>query len=909
VNQKMPPSVVAFMVGTVVAAILAGLWGGINAGLPQAELPVFAVLGLLGALANLYPIRAAQTNVAVYVLTNTFLFAGVLLLSGGWLALLPVVIWVPNAVRRYQNKKPDWLLVAAANAGQALIISEAAHRALGSWAVAGKVGNRDLITLALVIAAVVLYQVAWVATVVHLLRRVPFLSMEFWSWGSLLSEAVLLCLGAVVAVLWRTNPLLLVLIVVPVVFAYHTLRGVQLIRLGEVDGKTGLYNARRFEEQFNHELTVATMLRRPLSVVFLDLDFLRDVNNHHGHLAGDAVIAEVARRIKDSIRQHDFAARFGGEEFVLLLPGTEVTEAHWLAEKVRQAVASAPIDIGGGKLIHCSISGGVAAYPLHGSTMPQLTAAADKALYQAKGQGRNRTCTAHERSGEGAVEPGSPGQPDEPKPVEAPAAQMPEAPAVSNAPAARQEPALENPTPTPDPLHENSVRWPLVFLGTAALVASVVLREVYHGTELLLMLCLLGFMAEYWKVDLLSTGQGRSTVSLGVAVTMAATVTLGLYAAVCVNVINFLAVVLQAKRRRLPTLAANLAIVALSAAAGSLPMLLLQGRSNGFDGWLVGSLLAGGFLYFFTNVGLVSWLAGRKQGKPVGALWRQHYTWMAPSYIFTAVYGGLMGSVYLSMGWMAFPAFSLPLLVVRHTYLTHMRRSREAYEAAERGRKALEEAHELQTASMEQWIELVSTIVDARDVSVSGHSAQVARYAVAIAMEMELAPAEVAVVRQAALLHDLGKMGIPEAILNKPGRLSPEEWTLMREHARIGERILQQVPGWQDVARMVGEHHEKWGGKGYPAGLAGADISLGARIIALADALDSILSDRPYSRARPLPWAIEEIERCSGEHFDPAVVAAFRKVVARYSPDFFINSAAGQPEDSWLQAAAAAMDA
>ena len=127
---------------------------------------------------------------------------------------------------------------------------------------------------------------------------------------------------------------------------------------------------------------------------------------------------------------------------------------------------------------------------------------------------------------------------------------------------------------------------------------------------------------------------------------------------------------------------------------------------------------------------------------------------------------------------------------------------------------------------------------------------------------------------QAAELHDVGKLGIPDAILDKPGPLDDDEWRLMRQHTVIGERILNADPVMQPVARLVRSSHERWDGDGYPDGLAGAAIPLGARIIAACDALDAMTSDRCYQGARPMAEALSELRRCAGTQFDSDVIAA-----------------------------------
>ena len=132
----------------------------------------------------------------------------------------------------------------------------------------------------------------------------------------------------------------------------------------------------------------------------------------------------------------------------------------------------------------------------------------------------------------------------------------------------------------------------------------------------------------------------------------------------------------------------------------------------------------------------------------------------------------------------------------------------------------------------------------------------------------------------AAELHDVGKVAIPDAIINKPGPLDDDEWAFMRRHTLIGERIVAAAPALGAVAQLVRASHEHWDGAGYPDATAGEDIPLGARIVAVCDAYDAIVSDRPYRRGRSAAEAMAELHRCAGTQFDPAVVDAFAAVLA-----------------------------
>jgi putative nucleotidyltransferase with HDIG domain len=151
----------------------------------------------------------------------------------------------------------------------------------------------------------------------------------------------------------------------------------------------------------------------------------------------------------------------------------------------------------------------------------------------------------------------------------------------------------------------------------------------------------------------------------------------------------------------------------------------------------------------------------------------------------------------------------------------------------------------------------------------------VAAYAALIAEEMGLPHEEVEEIRLAAVLHDIGKVGIPESILNKRGPLSADEQKAMREHARYGEQILLPLSTMTRVRAMIGHHHERFDGAGYPNRLGGEQIPLGARIIAIAEAYDTITSDRTYQKGQTSSAAIAELQRCAGAQFDPGLVSIF----------------------------------
>jgi putative nucleotidyltransferase with HDIG domain len=177
--------------------------------------------------------------------------------------------------------------------------------------------------------------------------------------------------------------------------------------------------------------------------------------------------------------------------------------------------------------------------------------------------------------------------------------------------------------------------------------------------------------------------------------------------------------------------------------------------------------------------------------------------------------------------------------------------------------------------SYQTTLEALATALDTRDSETLGHSLRVAAYTVAVARRMGIDEPELTDMYRGALLHDVGKIGIPDAILRKPARLTPEEWVEMRKHPEIGDRILQGIGFLEGARPIVLSHQERFDGSGYPRGLKGAAIPLGARIFSVVDTLDAMTSDRPYRKALSYESARAEIVKYSGSQFDPEVVRVF----------------------------------
>ncbi len=186
--------------------------------------------------------------------------------------------------------------------------------------------------------------------------------------------------------------------------------------------------------------------------------------------------------------------------------------------------------------------------------------------------------------------------------------------------------------------------------------------------------------------------------------------------------------------------------------------------------------------------------------------------------------------------------------------------------------------------SYDTTLEAMGDALDLRDAETEGHSRRVTAYTVALAREMGMNADELRVIARGAFLHDIGKIATPDSVLLKPGRLDPAELAVMREHCERGYEMVRKIPFLREASEIVFAHQESFDGSGYPRGLRGEEIPLGARIFSLADTLDAITSDRPYRKGRSFEEALTEIARCAGKQFDPEIVDVFLRIpVERWS--------------------------
>jgi len=209
--------------------------------------------------------------------------------------------------------------------------------------------------------------------------------------------------------------------------------------------------------------------------------------------------------------------------------------------------------------------------------------------------------------------------------------------------------------------------------------------------------------------------------------------------------------------------------------------------------------------------------------------------------------------------------------------------------AKQRYENHLEELVEERTAQLDKALDsledayrstlkALTSALETRDLETHGHSRRVVTFSLRLGRELDLTPSQMRALEFGSMLHDIGKIGVPDAILRKPAKLSDEEWISMRQHPTHGQMILGGIEFLEGAAKVVAQHHEKWDGSGYPLGLKAEEIDLNARIFMVADAFDAMVSDRVYRAGRPYEAAAEELVRCAGQHFDPQIVEAFHRV-------------------------------
>jgi diguanylate cyclase (GGDEF)-like protein/putative nucleotidyltransferase with HDIG domain len=838
----------------------------------------FLVLSSCAGVAQLFVVRTTRDQ--SYHTSTAFLIAGALLLPPELVVLMGVVQHLPEWLKhRY-----PWYI-------QSFNICNYTLDGLAAWGVArlvlghapGWVDAGPRAALAGLAACVVFVGLNHVlmAGMLYLARGHRPAETGLFSEAMLSTEFVLASLGIGVAGFWHVNAALIPFALAPLLLIHRSLHVPRLEEQARVDSKTGLFNARHFASVLKEELTRAQRFQRPASLIMADLDLLREINNTYGHLVGDEVLSGVAQVFRQELRHYDVPARFGGEEFAILLPETGYDQALEIAERIRRAVARRIFDFDTvSEPVRVTISMGVASYPSDGRDPNELVHRADLAVYRAKLQGRNRVLGA-------AAEQPLVRADRAPRLVALPADHP-----VETVPERRRRdtPVVHD---RRRPIHP-AARGPRLFTLSGRLTALVGLIACAGiaggavGVAFGRSTDVLGMIA---VTALVGLGQALAlkfedgSISVGAVGAIAGAAMFGFRTALAIAVVSAL-VDWSARRSPLHRVLFNVGTLSLAALASA--SVFGAGRETGLGKpFLTGTAILAAAAYYVVNMGLLSLALGLEGRQHPARVWRERFLWLLPHYTAFGFLAGVVAIAYDAVGLLALAVAILPLFLLRKSqeaYLAHTERSarqlREAAETIHTQNVSLQKANRLLRERSTAAMESLSATVDARDAYTAGHSRRVQRLALAIGREIDLSQPELDLLSHAALFHDIGKLAIPDAILMKPARLDTEEWRLMRRHADEGARIIDRLGFLSDAVPAIRHHHERFDGSGYPDGLRGEEIPLGARIIHVADALDSMLTSRIYRPALSEDEALAELQHGAGTQFCPRCVRALEQALS-----------------------------
>jgi diguanylate cyclase (GGDEF)-like protein/putative nucleotidyltransferase with HDIG domain len=405
-------------------------------------------------------------------------------------------------------------------------------------------------------------------------------------------------------------------------------------------------------------------------------------------------------------------------------------------------------------------------------------------------------------------------------------------------------------------------------LAAGAVVLVLFGRSPIPNLALFVALLTLSSIASAFKVNLPLTTSG-STMSVSYAVDFASLLLLGAGPTMMVAAASAWAQCTFRTQARPPvyrTLFSMAALIVTVKATGQV-YTWLGGPPPGASFVLAAipkPLVGAATTYFLCNTALIAAAIGLSTRQPVLRVWNENFLWSAPSYFFGAGSAAVAAAVVETGGyWMALLLAAPPYLIYR-TYKVYLGRIQDQ-------QRHVQQVSDLHLAT----IEALALAIDAKDQTAQSHIRRVQVYAAGLARALGMSGNEIQGVKTAALLHDIGKLAVPEHILSKPGPLTQEEFQKIRIHPQIGAEIISGVPFPYPVAPIILSHHERWDGKGYPAGLKGDEIPLGARILSVVDYFDALMSERPYHKAMTFDAAMGLLHQESGKALDPHVVQTF----------------------------------
>ncbi len=410
-----------------------------------------------------------------------------------------------------------------------------------------------------------------------------------------------------------------------------------------------------------------------------------------------------------------------------------------------------------------------------------------------------------------------------------------------------------------------------LYVGAVVAIGGVLLVKFFPfpftgDIRLFLLLLVLSSVTSVFKVNL-PLARRSSTMSVSYAVDFASLLLLGPHETMVVAAVSAFSQCTFRIKERNPfhrTLFSMACLVLTVQAAGAAYLFLggVPGTMRVED--LAKPLVGAATTYFLINTATIATAIALSTRQSVLGVWHQNFLWSAPSYFVGAGAAALATwIVEVSGQWLA-PLAAAPLYLTYHSYKVYL------------GRIEDEQRHVREMADLHlATIEALALAIDAKDQTSQSHIRRVQLYAAHVARALGMSENDIQGVKTAALLHDIGKLAVPEHILSKPGPLTPEEFQKIRAHPKVGADIVSSVPFPYPVAPLILSHHERWDGKGYPVGLRGDEIPLGARILSVVDYFDALMAERPYHKAMSFEAAIGLLQQEAGKGLDPVVVAKF----------------------------------
>lgn len=863
----------------------------------------YLMVVILSVLASLFLIFKVEGTTVRSHYTFSFLIYGFAFAYFG-LGETLIVILVSNIVEWAWNN-PAWY-IQLFNTFCYILVMSAARLAFVLIDPSGTIFSlMGVLSIAVSMGVFTVLNHLIIGIVVWLARGENFKVSGIFDGFPLMMDLTLLTFGAMLNIVWNASPYAMVLFLFPLYLIYTTLRIPSLERKTEIDQKTGLFGHQYFMEHLTKELERSRRFDRPVSVIMLDLDLLRNINNTYGHLAGDEVLIGIAHILKKMVREYDVVARFGGDEFIIMLPETTVPQSFERAEIIRHTIENSEFVVPTSVTpIKVAVSLGVAERESFTQTAEEIIHNADTALYHAKLIGRNKsyayTYNAFMNSfrNEKNDEPHTQNRTgNEPQDQTIPAATPDYATEGTRFDPARTE-SMNAGTANkvkessqPLPRRPNRFFQPVtIYIGGLALLAVLFSYGLYLFAPVLyhlnwlevwpgiLISVLLVIFTELYSIDLFL---GKTSLSTSAVPMLAGTLLFGPLAGIILS-ITYAIVVGIKYHSKFNKYIFNLSNQVIAAMVYTFALRLLGQPLGSFSIVMqCGFIVLSALIVYSLNTWMISFGMGLDLRQPPIQIWKEQYRWLitiymgmgliATAYIFGYRMEGVIGTLLMMV----------PLLLLRISQKQYVDRTREAVKELREKNIDLERSAAEISQLNDGLLYTLAEIIDLRDPFVLGHSKRVTTYAVMLAEKMGLNQKQVKLIHKASLLHDIGKLGISMKILEKPSKLTPEEYENVKKHATLGGNLIKISPSLLSLEPIVRNHHEYYNGQGYPDKLSENQISIEARIVSVADAMEAMTSDRPYRKKLEPKLVIEELKNGSGSQFDPLVVQAALQILEK----------------------------